>query len=81
MDESTISPTEQPFRDLMDLTRAVFRGLGQAKGCVNGGRRRSCLEGTRRFGQPGAADLAALDAIRGFDRLVILSLWSQEGDA
>jgi hypothetical protein len=33
-----------------------------------------CLQGTRRFGQPDAADYAALDAILGFDHVEALAL-------
>jgi hypothetical protein len=74
MDESTMSPAERQFRDLMDSTGAFWRRVGQAEGCVEGGRRLLCLQGTRRFGEPDAADLAALDAIRGFDHVEALAL-------
>jgi hypothetical protein len=74
MDESTMSPAERQFHDLMDSTRTVFRRVGQAEGFVEGGWQVLCLQGTRRFGQPDAADLAALDAIRGFDHVEALAL-------
>ena len=79
-DESTMSPGERPFHDLMEQTRALFRRIGRAEGCVEGGRRLLCLQATRRFGQPDAADLAALDAIRGFDHVEALALRAVDPD-
>lgn len=58
----------------MDRTRRFFRRVGQAEGFVAGGRQVLWRQGTQRFGPPDPADLAALDAIRGFDHVEALAL-------
>ena len=74
MDESTMSPAERPFRDLLDRKSEFYRRVGRAEGCLGEGRRLVFLQGTRRFGQPDAATLAEIDAIHSVDHVEAVAL-------
>ncbi len=75
-----MSSAERQFRDLMDSTRAFHQRIGQVQGALGEGRRLLFLQWTPRFGQPDAAALAAIDAIRSVDHVEAVALRIVEPD-
>jgi hypothetical protein len=74
MDESTMSPAERQFYDLLETTKTMYHAFGRAKGRLEAAGRLVYVQGLQRFGRPSDANLAALNAIRADDHLQHLAL-------
>jgi hypothetical protein len=74
MAESTMSPAERPFYDLLENTPTRYHAMGHAKGWVEGMGRVVYLQGLQRFAKPSGANVVKFDAIRADDDLQELAL-------
>jgi hypothetical protein len=74
MDESTMSPAERQFHELLERTERMGHIMGRAKGWIQGLASVVYWQGLQRFGKPSEANLAKFDAIRADDHLQHLAL-------
>jgi hypothetical protein len=74
MDESTMSPAERQFHDLLESRQRLGHIIGRAQGWLEGMGRVVYVQGLQRFGKPSEANLATFDPIRADDHLQALAL-------
>ena len=74
MDESTMSPAERQFHELLEGTKTMYHAMGCAKGWIQGLTSVVYWQGLQRFGKPSEANLAKFNAIRVDDHLKHLAL-------
>ncbi len=81
MNESTTPPTEQQLRAFKEsMTRVMIEGTARMEGCNQEARRLLYQLGIRRFGQPNAATIVAVAAIRATDDLEAVCLRTLDQD-
>ncbi len=73
MDESTRSPAERQFHDLLKNTKTMYHAMGARK-AGQGLASVVYWQGLQRFGKPSEANLAKFDAIDADDHLKHLAL-------